>query len=212
LHPLRKDRFQRAAVYEKLYASCVVGYEIMKEKSYLAGKHILAVDDEQDILDTIKEILQYSLIDCAKTYETGSEKLKNNRYDLVILDIMGVNGLKLLDEAVERNVPAVMLTAHAVNPEDLATCIRKGAISYLPKETLPELDELLAAIFEAHEQGEPSWKLVFDKLGDLFEQRFGPNWKEKEKSFWHEFDRTYLVGKGIQERLKHDERITGKGV
>ncbi len=191
---------------------CFVEYDTMKAEPYLAGKRILAVDDEPDILESIVDILQDSVVDCASTYDSASEKLKNNRYDLVILDIMGVNGLKLLEEAVERNFPAVMLTAHAVNPEALATCIRKGAISYLPKETLPELNELLAAIFKAHEEGEPSWKLLFDKLGDFFEQRFGPNWKEKDKPFWSEFDRTYLVGKGIQERVVHDERISGKGV
>jgi DNA-binding response OmpR family regulator len=135
-----------------------------------------------------------------------------NRYDLVILDIMGVNGLKLLEEAVERNFPAVMLTAHAINPETLMTAIRKGAISYLPKETLPELDELLTAIFRAHEQGEPPWKLLFQRLGKYFDERFGPGWKDKEKSFWSEFEITYQVGKGMEERLMHDERITGKGI
>ncbi len=184
----------------------------MKEKSYLAGKRILAVDDEPDILESIEDILEESEVDCASDYDSASDKLRNNKYDLVILDIMGVNGLKLLEEAVARNFPSVMLTAHAVNPETLASCIRKGAISYLPKETLPDLDELLSAIFKAYEQGEPSWKLLFDKLGQFFEERFGPGWKEKEKSFWSEFDRTYLVGKGIQERILHDERILDKGV
>jgi len=184
----------------------------MKEKSYLAGKRILAVDDEPDILELIEDILQDSRVDCAADYESASEKLKNNRYDLVILDIMGVNGLKLLDEAVERNFPAVMLTAHAVDPETLLKCIRKGAISYLPKETLPELHELLTAIFRAHEQGEPPWKLLFERLGDFFDERFGPGWKEKDKPFWSEFELTYQIGKGIQERLIHDERIVGKGV
>jgi CheY-like chemotaxis protein len=184
----------------------------MKEKSYLAGKHILAVDDEPDILASIQEILEDSEVDTAKNYETASEKLRLNKYDLVILDIMGVNGLKLLEEAVARNFPAVMLTAHAMTPEMLVTCIRKGAISYLPKETLPDLDDLLTAIFKAHEQGEPSWKLLFDKLGQFFEERFGKGWKDKEKLFWSEFDRNYLVGKGIQERLAHDERILDKGI
>ena len=125
---------------------------------------------------------------------------------------MGVNGLKLLEEAVERNFPAVMLTAHAINPETLMTAIRKGAISYLPKETLPELDELLTAIFRAHEQGEPPWKLLFQRLGQYFDERFGPGWKDKEKSFWSEFEITYQVGKGMEERLMHDERVTGKGI
>lgn len=184
----------------------------MQKESYLAGKRILAVDDEPDILESIEDILEGSIVDSAGDYSRASEKLKMNRYDLVILDIMGVNGLKLLEEAVERNFPAVMLTAHAINPETLMTAIRKGAISYLPKETLPELDELLAAIFRAHEQGEPPWKLLFQRLGKYFDERFGPGWKEKEKSFWSEFEITYQVGKGIEERLMHDERVTGKGI
>ncbi len=184
----------------------------MKEKSYLAGKRILAVDDEPDVLEAIQDILEESRVDCAKDFDTASEKLKTNHYDLVVLDIMGVNGLKLLEDAVARNFPAVMLTAHAINPETLMACIRKGAISYLPKETLPDLDEVLSAIFRAHEQGEPPWKLLFEKLGDFFDEHFGPGWKDKEKAFWSEFDRTYAIGKGIQERLMHDERVLGKGV
>jgi DNA-binding response OmpR family regulator len=184
----------------------------MKKESYLAGKHILAVDDESDVLESITDILEDSRVDCAGSYESASEKLRTNRYDLVILDIMGVNGLKLLEEAVDRGFPAVMLTAHAVDPDTLMACIRKGAISYLPKETLPELDELLTAIFQAHEQGEPPWKLLFERLGKYFDERFGLGWKEKESSFWSEFEVTYQVGKGIQERLKHDKRILGKGV
>lgn len=184
----------------------------MKEESYLAGKHILAVDDEPDILESIEDILEHSRVECASDYESASEKLKRNRYDLVILDIMGVDGLQLLEESVARNFPTVMLTAHAVSPETLVASIRKGAIAYLPKETLSELDELLTAIFRAHEQGEPPWKLLFEKLGEYFDNRFGADWKEKDKSFWSDFDRTYEIGKGIQERLMHDERITGKGV
>jgi DNA-binding response OmpR family regulator len=184
----------------------------MKNKSYLAGKRILAVDDEPDILESIQDVLEGAVIDRAEDYQSASEKLRNNRYDLVILDIMGVNGLKLLDESVARNFPTVMLTAHAIDADTLLACVRKGAISYLPKETLPELDELLTALFKAHEQGEPPWKLLFDKLGDFFDERFGPGWKNKEKAFWSEFDRTYQIGKGIQERVMHDEKISGKGV
>ncbi len=181
-------------------------------ETYLKGKRILAVDDEEDILETISEILDKSEMDSAKDYKTASEKIRNNRYDLAILDIMGVDGLKLLDEAVERNIPAVMLTAHAVNPDTLMTSIRKGAVSYLPKESLGELDTLLEDLLSAHDRGEPTWKLLFEKLGDFFDARFGPDWKEKDKEFWSEFGRSWQVGRGIQERLKRDERILGKGV
>jgi CheY-like chemotaxis protein len=184
----------------------------MREKSYLAGKRILAVDDEPDILESMQEILEDSDLDCASDYNSASEKLKNNVYDLVILDIMGVNGLQLLEESVSRNFPTVMLTAHAISPETLMSAIRKGAISYLPKETLPRLDTLLASIFKAHEHGEPPWKILFEELGQFFDERFGPNWKEKNKSFWSEFEVTYQISKGIGERLKHDERVTSRGI
>ncbi|OQY52553.1 MAG: response regulator [Desulfobacteraceae bacterium 4572_88] len=181
-------------------------------KSYLRGKHILAVDDEEDILETIEDILDETRIDTARDYETASEKIKKKRYDLAILDIMGVNGLQLLEEATARNIPAVMLTAHAISPEALMESIRKGAISYLPKETLADLDELLEDLLGAHEQGKPPWKLLFDKLGNYFDDRFGEGWQEKDKAFWSDFSRTYQVGKGIQQRLMSDERIRGMGV
>jgi DNA-binding response OmpR family regulator len=182
------------------------------DESLLKGKHILAVDDEEDILETIADLLDESVIDTARDYESASQKLKKRLYDLAILDIMGVDGLKLLEESVDRGIPTVMLTAHAVSRETLMESIQKGAISYLPKEKLSELDELLEAILGAYQRGEPPWKLLFEKLGDYFDQRFGSDWKEKDREFWSEFSRTYSIGKGIQERLKHDRKIRDKGI
>ncbi|MBW2449675.1 MAG: response regulator [Deltaproteobacteria bacterium] len=180
--------------------------------SLLKGKHILAVDDEEDILESIKDILDESVIDSARDYESASQKIKKGQYDLVILDIMGVNGLKLLEESVDRGMPTVMLTAHAVNPETLMESIQKGAISYLPKEKLSDLDDLLNEILSAFEQGNPPWKLLFEKLGDYFDRRFGSDWKEKDREFWSEFSRNYSIGKGIQERLKRDKHLLDKGI
>ena len=182
------------------------------DQSFLKGKHILAVDDEEDILETIVDILDESVIDLARDYDSASKKIKNGQYDLVILDIMGVNGMKLLEESVEQGIATVMLTAHAVNPETLMESIQKGAISYLPKEKLSELDVLLNEILGAHQRGEPPWKLLFEKLGDYFDKRFGPDWKEQDREFWSKFSRNYSIGKGIQERLKHDKRIRDKGI
>lgn len=183
-----------------------------ESKSYLKGKHILAVDDEEDVLETIVDILDGVHVDSARDYETASGKIRDNMYDLAILDIMGVNGLQLLDEAVAKGIPTVMLTAHAVTPETLMTSIRKGAISYLPKEVLAELDVLLNELLDARAQGNPPWRLLFDKLGKYFDERFGADWKEKDKAFWSDFSRTYQIGKGLQERLQHDPSLQGKGI
>lgn len=181
-------------------------------KSYIKGRHILAVDDEEDVLETIEDILEGAVVDRARDYETASRKIRDHVYDLAILDIMGVNGLQLLEEAVARGIPTVMLTAHAVNPETLMSSIRKGAISYLPKEMLAELDVLLNELLDARAQGKPPWRLLFEKLGKYFDERFGMDWKDKDKLFWSDFSRTYQISKGIQERLQHDSTIQGKGI
>ena len=181
-------------------------------ESFLKGIHILAVDDEEDILETIVEILDESRVDTAREYRSASQKIKEHKYDLAVLDIMGVDGLKLLEETVERGIPTVMLTAHAISPETLMESIQKGAISYLPKEALADLDDMLNDLLGASHRGEPPWKMLFDKLGDFFDKRFGSEWKAKDHEFWSEFSRTYQVGKGIQERLKHDPKIIDKGI
>jgi CheY-like chemotaxis protein len=179
-------------------------------QDYLAGKEILAVDDENDILETIEDILDTASVDCARDYETALSKIEEHAYDLAILDIMGVSGLELLEKTVARGIPTVMLTAHAINPETLMASIRKGAIAYLPKETLAELDELLNELLAAQAAGTPPWKLLFDKLGDFFDDRFGPDWRAQDEGFWSEFSRNWAVGSGIRERLAHDPHLAGK--
>ncbi len=180
--------------------------------SFLKGKHILAVDDELDVIETIAEILEPAKIDSAHDYETASEKILQIKYDLAILDIMGVNGIKLLEECVKQNIPAVMLTANSLNPESLMESIKKGAISYLSKEHLSELDVLINELLSARNDGKPTWKLLFQKLGSHFNLRFGNNWKENDQAFWDDFEKNWEISKGIQERLLHDQNIVDKGI
>ena len=111
--------------------------------SILNGKSILAVDDEPDVLtvleEEIKEVYPDSRFDKAKTYEEAVERMISLTYDVVILDIMGVRGFDLLELAVSRNFPVVMLTAHALTPEALKRSFEMGARAYLPKEKLGEI-------------------------------------------------------------------------
>jgi len=46
-----------------------------RTKSYLEGMRILAVDDEEDVLDTIEEDLEFSHVDKASDYHTAKEKI-----------------------------------------------------------------------------------------------------------------------------------------
>ncbi len=164
-----------------------------QSNDFLKDKHILAVADEKDILETIQEILNETKVDLAQDYDTASDKISKTRYDLAILDIMGVNGIKLLEECVKRKIPAIMLTANSMNPASLVESIKKGAISYLSKEHLSELDSLINELLEAREEGKPTWKLLFDKLGGYFDKRFGNNWRDDDKEFWKKFNKTYYM-------------------
>ncbi len=162
-------------------------------KSLLKDKHILAVDDDRDVIETIEEILEEAKVDIALSYETASEKIASTQYDLAVLDIMGVDGIKLLEECVEKNIPAVMLTANAMNPGSLVQSIKKGAISYLSKEHLSDLDSLINELLTAQDEGMPTWKYLFEKLGGYFDKRFGENWKDEDKEFWDKFDKNYYI-------------------
>lgn len=144
-----------------------------EKKSYFEGKKILAVDDEKDILEIIEEELEMADVDTALDYQTAEEKIRQNQYDLAILDIMGVDGLTLLEKAVEKKIPAVMLTAHAMNYETLMHSIRKGSISFLPKEKLGELERILDMLLSAYDSGKSTWAILFDELGDYFDKKFG---------------------------------------
>ena len=144
-----------------------------EKKSYFEGKKILAVDDEKDILEIIGEELEMAEVDTALNYQNASEKIKNNKYDLAIFDIMGVDGLRLLEEAVEKKIPSVMLTAHAMNYEALIHSIQKGSISFLPKEKLGDFVGLLDMLLSAHDSGQSTWEILFDELGNFFDKKFG---------------------------------------
>ena len=87
----------------------------MSSDSLLQDKAILVVDDEPDVLETVEEILDMCQVQKAADYDTAVQYLSGYTYDVVILDIMGVNGFELLKNAASRGFPAVMLTAHALS-------------------------------------------------------------------------------------------------
>jgi len=96
----------------------------MTTESLLKDKVVLVVDDEPDILETVAEELDMCLLHKADNYDTAIQYLISYTYNIVILDIMGVNGFELLKTSVSRRFPTVMLTAHALSPEYLKKSIK----------------------------------------------------------------------------------------
>ncbi len=116
----------------------------MKEK-------ILVVDDEKDIL----ELIEYNLTKNGyrvKTASSGEEALdlvKENDYDLIILDLMlpGVDGLDITKiikaDKQKAGIPIVMVTAKADEADKVAG-LEIGADHYVTKPFSPR--ELLAIV------------------------------------------------------------------
>jgi len=98
---------------------------------------------------------------------------------------MGVNGFDLLKISVNRGFPTVILIAYAVTPKALEKSIKLSAVSFLPKEKMSDLDEFIADV--VLKEGQPAWGKLFDKLGNFFNNRFGADWKERNK-FFEEFE------------------------
>jgi DNA-binding response OmpR family regulator len=164
-------------------------------KSPLKDKMVLVVDDEPDILATIEEELDMCVVHKAADYATAIQYLVSYTYDIVILDIMGVNGFELLKTSVGHGFPTVMLTAHALSPESMKKSIKLGAVSFLPKEKLSSLQAFLDEVVLG--RGKASWKRLFDSLEEYFRKRFGPDWLEKD---------AYLKAFEQSVRAEHDPR------
>lgn len=105
----------------------------MEEKGY-----ILVVDDEEDILITLKDILEDEgyRVDIEIDPTKAINRIKSNDYDLVISDIKmpKMTGEELLEEVRKFNrvVSFIMLTAYGTI-ESAVKCVRNGAVEYLSK-------------------------------------------------------------------------------
>ncbi len=160
----------------------------MSDSKLLDGKRVMAVDDEQDVLDTLVDLLPMCEIVTASSFEEARELLESQQFDLVILDIMGVDGYGLLEFANRKKIPTVMLTAHAWSPDNLVRSIKEGAVSYLPKEELTNITDYLNDVLIAKREGRDPWKSWHERLPvTYFEKRWGAAWKDTDRQFWETF-------------------------
>ncbi len=160
----------------------------MSDVSLLKGKKILVVDDEPDILAVLEELLDMCEIVKASTFEEAKTSMESQDFDIVVLDIMGVDGYGLLEIAKRKNIPALMLTAHAFTPDNLIKSIKEGAASYIPKEEITEIADYLIDILNAKKEGKSPWEPWQDRLpSSYFEKRWGAAWKDTDKDFWETF-------------------------
>ncbi|MFH1488866.1 MAG: response regulator [Pseudomonadota bacterium] len=158
------------------------------EEKLLEGKKILVVDDEPDVLETLQELLTMCEVSRAGTFDEAKNLLETRKFDLAILDIMGVDGYRLLDVANEKKITAVMLTAHALTPGNIVKSYKEGAAYFIPKEEMGRITTFLQDILRAKKKGKSTWLNWLEMLTDAYwEKKFGPDWKNKDKEFWNNF-------------------------
>ena len=174
----------------------------------LESKSILLVDDEPDILITLSESLSQCNIETASTFESAKKLLQSKRYDAAVLDIMGVRGFDLLEIATRKKIPALMLTAHGLSPENLSGSIKLGAKSYIPKGKIYDMDIFLKEMFLLEEKGIEKSGNWFARLSSFFDNHFGHGWKDKDKQFWSDFDKTYQVSSEFDKPYQASKEAT----
>ncbi|MGV7929895.1 MAG: response regulator [Spirochaetota bacterium] len=114
----------------------------------------------------IKEIVE------ARDGQDLLEKLKKNRYDIILLDITmpGRNGLEILKELriLYPSIPVLVLSVHPEEQYALRV-IRSGAAGYLTKETAPEnLLEAIARILGGR-------KYITQEIAEILASSLGEN-------------------------------------
>ncbi len=114
-------------------------------------KKILIVDDEQDIVESLKFVLETYDYTCYCAYN-GEDGLKLAREivpDLIILDVMmpRINGYKisrlLKFDSKYKNIPILMITARS-QEEDKLIGEETGADEYITKPF--DLDDVVKAV------------------------------------------------------------------
>ncbi len=137
--------------------------------------HILIVDDEPRICDSIKSLLaeeNYNIFTATNGYDALAF-IKNSRFDLVLLDLImpEMDGHQIMAE-IHRHYPElliIILTGHA-SIKSAVNALKKGAYDYLRKPF--EIEDLLKTIQNALDYKKTGTALIeseirFREMADL---------------------------------------------
>ena len=137
------------------------------------SRKVLVVDDEKLIVKGIRFNLEQDgmEVDCAYDGEEAVEKAKENKYDIILLDLMlpKMDGLEVCQQIREfSNVPIVMLTAKGEDMDKILG-LDYGADDYITKPfNILEVKARIKAIMRrARSEHEEKEKAKTIQAGDL---------------------------------------------
>lgn len=122
-------------------------FQILRIKRVLKVIKILIAEDEELISNLIRINLVKSgySCDCAFDGAEAADKISENSYDLILLDIMlpKIDGYELLEYAKSVDIPVIFITAMGTTTQKVKG-LRLGAEDYITKPF--EIIELLARV------------------------------------------------------------------
>jgi two-component system, OmpR family, phosphate regulon response regulator OmpR len=107
-------------------------------------KHVLIIDDDEDIHFLVKSSLRHLPLLFTDVFNasSGIEKLEENRYDLIMLDVMmpGGSGADFMKEALTRalNLPPIMMMTSIADFNLIRNVKNLGVAEFIPKPFQPE--------------------------------------------------------------------------
>lgn len=135
-------------------------------------KKILIIDDDQALAELLAEYLSSDSLECdiAQDGYTGLDKLRHDKIDLVLLDVMlpGIDGFETLKQLRQfSKTPVLMLTAKG-DDFDRILGLELGADDYLPKPfNHRELLARIKAILRRFEYAKQQYNTDSTQVGNL---------------------------------------------
>jgi DNA-binding NtrC family response regulator len=138
-------------------------------ESVTTKRRLLIVDDNDDMLVSLKKVLEAALPVCVDTARDGKEALEaisQRSYSILVTDLKmpHVNGMQLIQEVQERRLPVtiIVLTAHG-SIDEAVQAMQLGAHNFLTKP--PNTQHLCLIVLRALQQRE-----LQDEVAALREQ------------------------------------------
>lgn len=136
-------------------------------------RSILIIDDELLILDTMSKDLEEEgyKVDTAKNGDEGVRKFIDNRYDLVIVDLVmpGMGGLEVAQtiKEVKPNTKVIFLTGYGSTSSAIAALRLEASDYFLKPYSRGELFKRVATCFNELKHSGESWgRVLAGKTGE----------------------------------------------
>jgi two-component system sensor histidine kinase/response regulator len=127
----------------------------LEDKPMTENYKILVIDDEVGICEGIQRALtsRYPRVDAAYEGEKGLQMVREERYDLILIDVMmpGINGIDLIKaiHTIDPEIICIIITGYAT-VELAVQAIKQGAYDFLSKPF--SVDELRLAVNQGLER------------------------------------------------------------